>query len=157
MQTLKERTRDLAPIGLDEELSPEEQAQIEQIEKKIYDPGFDEAQVNELIANTRDIMRRDKEIREILQSIVELNDLFKEFSALVIEQGTLLDRIDYNLETTQHHIEVANTNLDDSIRYTGYSRWTICVIFVLVILLGAIALIALRLVLKFSGINILKR
>lgn len=146
MQTLKERKRDLTPIGVDEELSPEEQEKIEQLEAKMYDPGFSEEQVNELIANTREIMRRDKEIREILQSIVELQDLFKEFSALVIEQGTLLDRIDYNLETTQQHIEVANVNLEDSIRYTGYSRWTICVILVLVLLLGVIVLIALRIV-----------
>ena len=38
MQTLKERTIQLQPIGQEEELTPEEQAQIEQLEQKMYDP-----------------------------------------------------------------------------------------------------------------------
>lgn len=156
MQTLKDRIKDLQPLSAEPDLSPEERVQIEELEQKMYDPGFNEEQINELIANTRDIMRRDREIREILQSIVELQELFREFSSLVIEQGTLLDRIDYNLDHTQVHLEVANTNLGDAIRYTGYSRWTICVLLLLVLLLGAVILIVLRIVLRFSGFKFLQ-
>ena len=130
--------------------------------------GFSEEQINELIAITRDTMRRDREIREILQSIVELQELFKEFSTLVIEQGTLLDRIDYNLENVQATIDVANVNIEDAIRYTKYSRWTICVLLLVVLLVGVIAILAIRLAyvfieylvlnicrLRFSGLRLI--
>ena len=40
---------------------------------------------------------RSKEINELTDSINSLAVLFKDFSVLVIEQGTILDRIDYNI------------------------------------------------------------
>merc|ERR1712150_300682 len=39
---------------------------------------------------------RDKEISQIARSIEELGAIFKELAVLVIDQGTILDRIDYN-------------------------------------------------------------
>lgn len=47
---------------------------------------------------TAEISQRDTEIQHIAQSITDLADLFKDLSSLVIDQGTLLDRIDWNVE-----------------------------------------------------------
>jgi syntaxin 16 len=41
---------------------------------------------------------RDAEITRIAQSIEELAQIFKELAVLVIDQGTILDRIDFNME-----------------------------------------------------------
>lgn len=46
------------------------------------------------------IKERDQEITKVVQSIYSLNAIYKELQNLVIEQGSLLDRIDENIDRT---------------------------------------------------------
>ncbi len=49
--------------------------------------------------------QRDQDIKQIVKSITELAAIFKELSTLVIEQGTILDSIEYNIETVSHNVD----------------------------------------------------
>ncbi len=60
--------------------------------------GFSNAQLMDLMSAEELAQERDQEIRKICQSIEELSVVFKELAALVIDQGTIIDRIDYNME-----------------------------------------------------------
>jgi len=44
------------------------------------------------------LQKRDVEINNLVSSINDLSHIFKEMANLVNEQGTILDRIDYNIE-----------------------------------------------------------
>ena len=44
---------------------------------------------------------RDREVRAILQSINDLGQVMKDLSVLVIDQGTILDRIDANMDAVR--------------------------------------------------------
>ena len=71
---------------------------------------------------------RSKEISELTDSINSLAVLFKDFSVLVIEQGTILDRIDYNIENATVHVEKANVHLDKALKVEKSSRARGCLI-----------------------------
>ena len=62
--------------------------------------GFNSAQMQALESAEDLVNQRDAEITAIAQSIEELAQIFKELAVLVIDQGTILDRIDYNMEET---------------------------------------------------------
>ena len=47
---------------------------------------------------------RDREVRGILASIADLAQIMKDLSTLVIDQGTVLDRIDYNMEQARSRL-----------------------------------------------------
>ena len=67
-------------------------------------------------ADPVDIQRRDREISEIAKSISSLAELFKDLSALVIDQGTLLDSVEYNIEQTAVQMDEAVKELNMATR-----------------------------------------
>ena len=64
--------------------------------------------------NTNDaaIAQREREINDIAQGIIELADIFKELQGMVIDQGTMLDRIDYNMENMAVNVKAADKELN---------------------------------------------
>ncbi|KAG8885768.1 hypothetical protein FRB97_009473 [Tulasnella sp. 331] len=58
-----------------------------------------------------DITQRTHEISEIARSIASLAEVFKDLSTLVIDQGTILDSVEYNIEQTTVHVQEAAKEL----------------------------------------------
>jgi syntaxin 16 len=71
--------------------------------------------------NDAAIEQREREIAEIAQGIIELADIFKELQNMVIDQGTMLDRIDYNVERMAVDVKAADKELTVA---TGYQKKT---------------------------------
>ena len=59
-----------------------------------------------------DLRQRDRELTEIAKSIADLAVLFKDLSSMVIDQGTLLDSVEYNIEQTAVQVSQAVKELD---------------------------------------------
>lgn len=62
------------------------------------------------------ITQRDREITSIAESITDLAALFQDLSGMVIDQGTLLDRVDYNIENMARDMEGAVQELKTAIK-----------------------------------------
>lgn len=90
---------------------------------------------------TEAVQSRDTEIVKIAQSIEELGTIFKELAVLVIDQGTILDRIDYNMEAVVEHTKTGIKQLEKAERHQANNRPLRCIaclsvmIFVLLFLL----------------------
>ena len=54
---------------------------------------------------------------KIVQSIHSLNTIYKELQDLVIHQGSLLDRIDENIDMTFENVQKANEQLTQVLLY----------------------------------------
>lgn len=57
------------------------------------------------------MVQREHEISKLAMGILEILTIFKEMEALVVEQGTLLDRIDYNLQNTAQDLKLSDMEL----------------------------------------------
>lgn len=87
------------------------------------------------------VQSRDQEIAKIAQSIEELGTIFKELAVLVIDQGTILDRIDYNMEAVVEHTKTGIKQLERAERTQQNARPLRCIVclaitvFVLLVIL----------------------
>jgi len=57
---------------------------------------------------------RNKEIDQMINTVNELKNIFQDVSNMVIFQGTILDRIDYNTYQSRHNIRRGNRELEES-------------------------------------------
>jgi len=55
---------------------------------------------------------KDEEISQLVKSINDLASIFKDLSVLAVEQGTILDRIDHNLESAKEDTRGAVEHLE---------------------------------------------
>jgi len=67
--------------------------------------------------SSHELQARDRELTEIAKSIASLAELFKDLSVLVIDQGTLLDSVEFNIEQTAVHMEDSMKELITATRY----------------------------------------
>lgn len=76
---------------------------------------------------TEVVQGRDTEIAKIAQSIEELGAIFKELAVLVIDQGTILDRIDYNMEAVVEHTKTGISQLERAEKSQKSARPVKCI------------------------------
>jgi syntaxin 16 len=73
------------------------------------------------------LAERDKQIRQIAQSISQVVEIFRDLNTMVIEQGTLLDRIDHNIQTAEVHTRQAVTELKDANKQAKSATGKYCI------------------------------
>ncbi|KAJ7170539.1 syntaxin-like t-SNARE protein TLG2 [Mycena crocata] len=102
-------------------------------------------QVQSLSADpSQDLTTRDRELTEIAKSINSLAELFKDLSVLVIDQGTLLDSVEYNIEQTAFQVEDAVRELKVA---TGYQKNTgrrQCIFLLVLMIFGLVVVLILK-------------
>ncbi|KAI4229002.1 MAG: hypothetical protein L6R36_001239 [Xanthoria steineri] len=84
------------------------------------------------------IIERESEIRNIEQSVGELNELFRDVAHIVREQGDQLNTIDANVENVRGDTRQADIELRSASRYQKASRNKACC---LLLILGVVLVI----------------
>ncbi|KAI4977192.1 hypothetical protein ZWY2020_051065 [Hordeum vulgare] len=105
------------------------------------DVGFTEVQMSKLKKSEAFTREREREIEQVAQSVNELAQIMKDLSVLVIDQGTIVDRIDYNVQNVAASVEEGYKQLQKAERTQKKGGMVMCatvlviLIFILIILL----------------------
>lgn len=91
-----------------------------------------------------DLRARDRELTEIAKSIATLAELFKDLSSLVIDQGTLLDSVEYNIEQTAVHMNDAVRELEIATRYQKNTGRRKCIFLLLLLIFGLVVVLIFK-------------
>jgi len=104
------------------------------------DPRFNSQQTMALVLAEQISDERSKQIEQVAESVSELAGIFKEIQVLVIDQGTILDRIDFNIEMAADKVTAATVEIDKANQIQKKSRAMLC-IYLLLLLCGAMVLV----------------
>ena len=90
------------------------------------------------------IAQREQEINDIARGIIELADIFRELQSMVIDQGTMLDRIDYNVERTVTDVKEAEKELVVATNYQRRNTKRKILLLLLLLVIGMFVLLLVK-------------
>lgn len=75
----------------------------------------------------KEAMQYDQEIDKLSEGMTTIHGLFKQMNEIVMHQGEVVDRIDYNIETAMVHVAKGKRQLEQAKEYQehGCARWCI--------------------------------
>ena len=91
------------------------------------------------------LQNRDNELNQLLNSVNDLAQIFKDMKSLVMEQGSILDRIDYNIDIAATNVTTGKKSL---IKANEYHKNN-CFRNAIIVLIVCIFIEALLLIFKF--------
>lgn len=132
--------------GLNANISPVESKLDETVsDVAISQSTIQQAALMEEQGEDEQAIRHERAVAKIAEGIIELAQMFQDLQVLVIEQGALVDRIDFNIEQTQVHAKSAEKELikaESHQKNTGRLRF-IC--FLILLIVALIVILAIKL------------
>merc|ERR1711879_574896 len=106
--------------------------------------GLTKQELIRLQSVEKDCDKRTAEIIKISKSVSELAQIFRDLSVLIVEQGSVLDRIDYNVEQTLDRFKSSKKHIDKAAKYQEASRTSIVIMFLILFIVICAFIIILQ-------------
>ena len=104
--------------------------------------NFNSNSNNNCAGGFNNLKARNQNLEDILNTVNELHSIFEDVANLIIYQGTILDRIDYNIYETRYNIRRGNRQLEeaeDSLK-NGCLRKMNLILIIAILIMGIIIL-----------------
>ncbi|XP_047319875.1 syntaxin-43-like [Impatiens glandulifera] len=111
------------------------------------DLGFNEHQMAKLRKNEAFNVEREKEIQQVVESVNELAQIMKDLSVLVIDQGTIVDRIDYNIQNVAASVDEGLKQLQKAERSQKQGGMVMCATILIIMCAVMLVLLILKTIL----------
>lgn len=115
--------------------------------------GFDSAEDNsqrqaqeqeteEMEYNLALMEERERQVRDIESAIVDVNEIFRDLSAMVVEQGDMIDSIEANVERGADNVSSGRQELQKAEMYQKKARQKqLCIVVCLAVIVAVIVVI----------------
>lgn len=110
----------------------------------LFDPGFNESQLLRVKRLENVSAAREQEVHEIIGAVNELAQMMKDLSVLVIDQGTVVDRIDYNIQTVSVNVEKGVNQLKKAQEKQKRNAMLYCIMLLIVMCLVMLLILVLK-------------
>ncbi|CAN6208963.1 unnamed protein product [Urochloa humidicola] len=128
--------------GVDLEMSINGKSTFE--DDEFEDVGFTEVQMSKLKKSEAFTREREREIEQVVESVNELAQIMKDLSVLVIDQGTIIDRIDYNIQNVAASVEEGYKQLQKAERTQKKGGMVMCATVLVILIFIMIVLLILK-------------
>jgi len=108
------------------------------------DVGFTGVQMSKLKKSEAFTREREREIEQVVESVNELAQIMKDLSVLVIDQGTIIDRIDYNIQNVAASVEEGYKQLQKAERTQKKGGMVMCATVLVILIFIMIVLLILK-------------
>ncbi|XP_057427135.1 syntaxin-43-like [Lotus japonicus] len=105
---------------------------------------FSEHQMAKLKKSEAFTVEREKEIQQVVESVNELAQIMKDLSVLVIDQGTIVDRIDYNIQNVATTVEDGLKQLQKAERTQKKGGMVMCATVLLIMCFVMLVLLVIK-------------
>ncbi|TYG86429.1 hypothetical protein ES288_A13G133700v1 [Gossypium darwinii] len=105
---------------------------------------FSEHQMAKLKQNEALTVEREREIQQVAESVNELAQIMKDLSVLVIDQGTIVDRIDYNIQNVATTVEEGLKQLQKAERTQKQGGMVMCATVLIIMCFVMLVLLILK-------------
>eukprot|EP00850_Spirogloea_muscicola_P020100 SM000207S06175 [mRNA] locus=s207:110693:112967:+ [translate_table: standard] len=106
--------------------------------------GFSDRQLEKLKETEAISEEREAEIVQILGSVNDLGQIMRDLSILVIDQGTIVDRIDYNVQNVAATVEKGLKQLTKAESTQKKGRMVVCIMFLAVLCLIMLVVLTIK-------------
>uniref|UniRef100_A0A6N2KRQ9 t-SNARE coiled-coil homology domain-containing protein n=1 Tax=Salix viminalis TaxID=40686 RepID=A0A6N2KRQ9_SALVM len=111
------------------------------------DMVFNEHQMAKLKKSEAVTVEREQEIQQAIESVNELAQIMKDLSVLVIDQGTIVDRIDYNIQNVATTVEEGLKQLQKADRTQKRGGMVMCATVLVIMCAVMLVLLILKTIL----------
>lgn len=108
------------------------------------DLGFNEHQMARLKKSEAFTAEREREIQQVVESVHELAQIMKDLSVLVIDQGTIVDRIDYNIQNVATTVDEGLKQLQKAERTQQQGGMVMCATVLVIMCFVMLVLLILK-------------
>ncbi|KAK4282539.1 hypothetical protein QN277_013901 [Acacia crassicarpa] len=111
------------------------------------DVDFSDHQMAKLKKSEQFSEEREREIEQVTKSVNELAQIMKDLSVLVIDQGTIVDRIDYNIQNVATSVEEGFKQLEKAERTQQKGGMVTCATVLVLMCFVMLVLLILKVIL----------
>ncbi|KAJ2347173.1 Integral membrane protein SED5 [Coemansia sp. RSA 2671] len=119
-------------------------AEHERAVSRRFDMTLTDEQLQAMESNEASIAEREGELAKIHESIVELAAVFGQMQEMVIDQGTILDRIDFNIENTVVNVAAAAEELVAADRHHKGAVANKCIIVLAIVVIALVVILLVK-------------